>query len=465
HGGADGDFLEAAAGASADGEAGADNCPGAAAKTSCPGTATAVAARNTGAVSVGISAPGATGTTQLYLVGSSADDVVAVTYSAASVEFQLSSGQFDQSAEDEGGCAVTMTVATCPLTGPLDSIVLAGMGADDGITASGFPSTAGVVVTGGQGNDTITGGDLSEDVLADGPGSGDDDLSGLDRDDALLHNGGPDRLFGGAGNDLFLSVSICDQEALSGEAGRDNSSWARLGAEGVSAQLDPGRAGEVGVGGTPACPANAFDSLQGIEDLEGSNQPDVFFGDAERNQLLGHKGADSYFAGAGDDSILANSADDDTAIDCGDGVDSALIDLRPQFNDPVPVNCESVREAEPNNFRTVTELPPPPLPEPPPADLTPPRTRITHRPPKLVIARDLPRRVSFRFASSEPGSSFRCKLDRRPFGVCTPPRVFNLGRGRHAVRIFAVDAAGNRDPSPALFRFEVRRAKPASARG
>ena len=44
------------------------------------------------------------------------------------------------------------------------------------------------------------------------------------------------------------------------------------------------------------------------------------------NQLLGHLGADVYAALAGEDSILANSGDDDLAIDCGEGIDSALID-------------------------------------------------------------------------------------------------------------------------------------------
>lgn len=436
------------------GEGGADNLNGGADGDNVDG---AVVTRDSAEVSVGFMAPGS-GPGQLYLVGSSAGDDVTASYSTSSVVFTLSGATFDDGPAAAAGCSVVPTTATCPLpVAGLDSVLIAGMGGDDEIGASGFPSAVGVVVLGGDDDDDLTGGELSEDVLVDGPGSGGDDLTALGGDDALLHNGGPDELLGGSGNDLFLSVSICDEEVLAGGAGRDNSSWARLGTIGAAAQLDSGRAGGVGAGGVPTCAGNAFDSLQSIEDLEGSNQADAFFGDADRNQLLGHAGPDSYFAGAGDDSILANSADDDTAIDCGEGTDSALVDFHPQFNDPAPVSCETVREAAKNNFRTVTELPPPPPPpEPPPPDRTAPRTRIAFGPAKLLVAHG-PRRVVFRFGSNERGASFRCQLDRRPFRSCASPKAYVVGRGRHVVRVFAIDPAGNRDLSPALFRFRVRR--------
>jgi len=438
------------------GGGGADNIVGGAdGDSESPGGA--VTPRDPAEVSVGIMAPGF-GPAQLYLVGSGAGDDVTATYSASSVAFSLAGAVFDESPSAASGCTVDATAATCPLPAAgLDSLLLAGMGGDDELNAGGFPSTASVVILGGNGDDELTGGELSEDVLVDGPDDGADTSTALGGDDALLHNGGADELLGGTGNDLFLSVSICDEESIAGGAGRDNSSWARLNAVGVAADLALGRAGEVGAGGLPACAGGAFDSLLSVEDLEGSNQADAFAGDFGRNQLLGHGGPDSYFAAAGDDSVLANSGDDDTAIDCGEGTDSALIDFRPQFNDPVPINCESVREAAKNNFRTVTELPPPPPPpEPPPADRIAPRTRITFGPAKLLTAHG-PRRVVFRFGSNERGSSFRCKLDRRPYRPCASPKAYAAGRGAHAFRVFAIDSAGNRDPSPALFRFRVRR--------
>ena len=433
------------------------------------------ATRDTGLVSVGMmTPPAATPYTQLYLVGSSGDDDVTATYSPGAVSFELGAGEFDQSPSDDGGCEIaTATEATCALATPLDSLLLAGMGGDDTIVAAGFPASAGVVAIGGEGGDSITGRD-GEDILVDGPGSGADVLSALGGDDALTHNGGADQLLGGDGNDLFLSDSICDGEEVVGGTGRDNSSWARLDAS-VSADLEAGVAGDPGSGGSPECASGELDSMAEIEDLEASSAPDVLRGDAGPNQLLGHKSPDSYFAGGGSDTILANSGDTgpgdfDVTIDCGADADSALID-RPQFGgDPVPVNCETVTEADPNSFQTGTKLPPPPLdetppvaePEPPPT-VTPPRDRIAPRtrlgshPPARVFSARPWRTVSFRFAADEPGARFRCKLDARPYRACTSPRAYRVKAGRHAFRVVAIDRAGNADPTPALFRFAVRR--------
>jgi Ca2+-binding RTX toxin-like protein len=449
-GGADGDYCVSAGAAISGCEAGA-------------------AQRDTGKVSVGfMTPPGATPYAQLYLVGSSGSDSVAASYGSTAVTFQLAAGAFDQSAGDAGGCAIeTATEATCPLSVPLDSLLLAGMAGNDTISVSGFPETTGILATGGEGGDSLGGRD-GEDILVDGPGAGADTLTASGGDDALTHNDGVDELLGGDGNDLFLSVSICDGEAVVGGTGRDNSSWARFTGGGVQANLELGQAGMPVDGPAPSCSGD-LDSLQEIEDLEGSNGEDVFYGDEGPNQLLGHKKADAYFAGVGSDSILANSGDTesgdfDVTIDCGSDADSALID-RPQFGgDPTPVNCESVAEADPNNFRTVTQLPPPPPPEPeepppppPPLDRRAPRTTLAFHPRPRLFSERKWRRVAFSFASNERGSRFRCKLDRNPYRACTSPRAYAVKVGRHVFRVFAVDQAGNRDPSPALFRFRVVR--------
>lgn len=446
-GGADGDFCEVAAGTTA----------------SC---GSAIVTRDPGKVSVGFMTPtGATPYAQLYLVGSSGADDVTATYSPSAVAFHLSAGTFDESAGDAGGCTVNATDATCSLSSPLDSLLLAGMGGNDTIAATNFPASAGVVEIGGEGSDSLTGGEESEDILVDGPGSGADTLDARGGDDALTHNGGADELLGGNGNDLFLSNSVCDGERIVGGAGRDNGSWARFG-EGVEANLAAGTAGRPGSGEAPACGGEPLDSVAEVEDLEGSSFADVLYGDGGPNQLLGHSGADTYFAGAGEDSILANSADADKVIDCGPDADSALIDF-PQYGDPEPVECEQVAEGEPNNFRTVTELPPPPLPAPPPEakppvkkpprDRQPPQTRLGSHPRALLFTHRKWRTVAFRFASSETGSRFLCKLDGKPYRGCASPRLYRVKAGRHAFRVFAIDAAGNRDRTPVLFKFQVRR--------
>jgi Ca2+-binding RTX toxin-like protein len=419
-----------------------------------------IAARDPNKVSIGLMTPPGGAYSQLYLSGSSGADVATATYSTGSVSFALSQGSFDQSAAAAAGCSFGPGQATCPLASPLDSIVLAGMGGDDTLTAAGFPSSVTVVIAGGEGSDSLNGGDASEDVLVDGPEAGADVLNAFAGDDALLHNGGADRLYGGEGNDLFLSSSVCDGNLLSGGNGRDNASWARFG-EGVAVDLGSGQAGRPGVGGAPSC-GGGLDSLQEIEDLEGSNFADAFFGDAGPNQLLGHEGPDIYYAGAGADSILANSGDADPVIDCGDDIDRALIDY-PQYGDATPVNCEVVREAAPNSFQLLPDFPVP-IPPPPPAvakppvrDRTSPRTKILARPPAIVTTTKARARVVFRFSSNERGSSFRCKLDRKPYRACSSPRVYLLARGRHTVRIFAVDPSGNADRTPALLSLRVRR--------
>jgi Ca2+-binding RTX toxin-like protein len=415
-------------------------------------------------VSVGLMTPPGGAYSQLYLTGSNGADTATATYSASSVGFTLAAGSFDLSASAAAGCTVTTIQASCPLSAPLDSIVLAGMGGEDSLSANGFPSSVTVVELGGEGSDQLLGGSASEDLLVDGPGGGADVLTALGGDDALLHNGGADQLFGGEGNDLFLSNSVCDGNLLSGGPGRDNASWARFD-EGVGVNLGSGQAGRPGAGATPSCGGGGLDSLGEIEDLEGSDSADVFYGDAGPNQLLGHKGPDVYVAGAGADSILANSGDADPVIDCGDDIDRALVDFA-EYGDAVPVNCEAVREAAPNSFQLLPDfpIPTPPPPSPPavkvkPAvrDRTPPRTRILARPRAVLTTSKARARAVFRFASNERGSSFRCKLDRKPYRPCVSPRIYRLGRGRHTVRIFAIDRSGNVDRTPALLSLRVRR--------
>jgi hypothetical protein len=440
------------------GEGGADTLVGGADGDS--GDAGGIATRDTSKVSVGFMTPaGATPYAQLYLVGSSGSDDVTATYTPAAVTFTLAAGAFDQSPSDAGGCTIeSATKAICAFAAPLDSLLLAGMGGNDTIEATTFPFLVSVVAIGGEGNDNLEGGNESEDVLVDGPGVGNDVLSGLGGDEALTHNGGADELLGGDGNDLFLSNSVCDDERILGGPGRDNASWARFG-EGIEANLSAGTAGRPGSGEAPGCGGETLDSLAEVEDLEGSGSGDVFYGDSGPNQLLGHPGPDALFAGAGEDSILANSGDADLVIDCGPDNDSALVD-HPQFGDPAPIECESVAEADPNNFRTVTQLPPPPPPPPeppPPADRQAPRTTLGFHPRSLLVTHRKWRRVAFRFVSNEPGSSFRCKLDRKPYRGCTSPRPYAVKAGRHVFRVFAVDRAGNRNPSPNLFRFRVLR--------
>ncbi|HEX2393327.1 MAG TPA: Ig-like domain-containing protein, partial [Solirubrobacterales bacterium] len=69
------------------------------------------------------------------------------------------------------------------------------------------------------------------------------------------------------------------------------------------------------------------------------------------------------------------------------------------------------------------------------------------------------RPVKLKFSSDQPGSSFQCKLDKRPFKPCRTP--FKLAKvrkkGRHVLRVRAVNPQGTVDPTPAIYKWKVRK--------
>ena len=87
-----------------------------------------------------------------------------------------------------------------------------------------------------------------------------------------------------------------------------------------------------------------------------------------------------------------------------------------------------------------------------PVDRTPPRTTILAAPPSGTTRTF----ATIFFRSSEPGSTFRCSLDGRPFTPCRSPfRRTGLARTLHTFRVRAVDEAGNADRTPALHRWQI----------
>jgi hypothetical protein len=89
-------------------------------------------------------------------------------------------------------------------------------------------------------------------------------------------------------------------------------------------------------------------------------------------------------------------------------------------------------------------------PPPPPAthDTTAPRTTITRK-----------TKTKLFFKSSEPGSTFPCKLDKGKFKPCRSPyKLAHLKPGRHTLAVAATDAAGNTDKTPAKRTFVIRKA-------
>jgi Ca2+-binding RTX toxin-like protein len=411
YGGADGDRLEGEGGSDTiDGGPGSDRCGSPEAGASCERGAgdEGVVPRDQSKVTAGLLAPAEARYSQLYLSGSNGRDEVSASYAPGAVTFSLGPGStaaFAGASTSEGCDAPAGATLTCPLAKPLDSIVIFGFGGDDALEASSFPRSVAVVISGGEGDDTVTGGEQSEDVLVDGTGEGSDVLEARGGDDALTNNEGVDHLHGGTGNDLLLSNSLCDGDALDGGADRDNASWSKFQGSAVDAHLDTGQAGEVGAGGMPECGGGTLDSLQAIEDLEGTGFGDVFYGDGGENQLLGWGGEDEYSAGGDDDRILANSGDFDPRIECGEGNDTAFVDfpvLSP--HDVAAPDCEQVHEAPKNVFRAETELEVPPVSGAPPP---PPFVKPIPKEPKQSPP---PRRSCV--AASRPGP-LRCAVEPR----------------------------------------------------
>ncbi|HET7484923.1 MAG TPA: NosD domain-containing protein [Solirubrobacterales bacterium] len=85
-------------------------------------------------------------------------------------------------------------------------------------------------------------------------------------------------------------------------------------------------------------------------------------------------------------------------------------------------------------------------------DKTPPQTKIVKGPKAKTHATT----VKFKFSSSEAGSTFECKLDKQPFKPCRSPKKYKkLKPGKHVFKVWAIDKAGNVDPTPAKKKFKI----------
>jgi hypothetical protein len=84
-------------------------------------------------------------------------------------------------------------------------------------------------------------------------------------------------------------------------------------------------------------------------------------------------------------------------------------------------------------------------------DATAPETTLGARPRSRTTAVS----ASFTFSATEQ-ATFRCKLDASAFAACTSPKSYaRIRRTAHTFQVRAVDAAGNVDPTPAVFRWTI----------
>jgi hypothetical protein len=85
------------------------------------------------------------------------------------------------------------------------------------------------------------------------------------------------------------------------------------------------------------------------------------------------------------------------------------------------------------------------------------RTFIRHRPGTRLRTHSHTTRVVLHLGSSEAGATFACRIDGGLFHSCPATLIRRFGIGWHSVRVIASDGAGNSDPTPAVYRFEVVR--------
>ena len=75
------------------------------------------------------------------------------------------------------------------------------------------------------------------------------------------------------------------------------------------------------------------------------------------------------------------------------------------------------------------------------------------------------RKATFSFSATEASSTFTCKLDKKVTGSCRSPKAYTkLKPGKHTFTVFATDAAGNADKSPAIAKFKITKPKKKSGR-
>lgn len=213
----------------------------------------------------------------------------------------------------------------------VDRINFLGFGGDDQF--SNNTSTESLQI-GGNGNDTLTGGSVFDQING---GNGNDTLRGGDGNDRLIAGFGDDHVFGGLGNDTIFGSA--DTNRLDGENGDDIifggdqvdtifggtgiDQIFGLGGDDIIDVGDGGVAGTAGIGQADfVLGLGGNDTIRagtGLNVLYGGDGNDTLIGGNGENRLHGQKGNDALTGGNNND-YLAGGEDDDV-INALDGAD------------------------------------------------------------------------------------------------------------------------------------------------
>jgi hypothetical protein len=89
-----------------------------------------------------------------------------------------------------------------------------------------------------------------------------------------------------------------------------------------------------------------------------------------------------------------------------------------------------------------------------------PRVTFTKAPPgKVNLKSGSKAKLLFKFKADKPGSSFRCRIDKKAFGPCSATTKVKARVGRHRFEVYAIDELGNVGTSTARRLFRVEKKK------
>ena len=201
---------------------------------------------------------------------------------------------------------------------PFPSLTLEYETAASGVTVNLTSNTA----TGGGGTDTLVGvfqsisGSAFNDTLTGDNsfnslygGAGDDTLSGLGGNDYLAGANGNDTLSGGAGIDMLTGGG--GDDILDGGTEVDTADYRNADPRsfGLGVTVDLAIAGPQNTG------SQGFDTLSGIENIDGSYFDDQLFGNSADNVLTGETGNDVLNGRGGNDTLDGGFGDDTYYVD------------------------------------------------------------------------------------------------------------------------------------------------------
>lgn len=181
---------------------------------------------------------------------------------------------------------------------------------DDTLTGTG--AGAGLVIDGGDGNDSIVGGAFNDTLTG---GAGTDTLTGGDGDD-VFHIDAADRVEGGNGfdtvhvqgdGDLSLDLSYPSIERVFSGGGND-----RFFAGATAVEVDAGAGNDDLMGGDGN---DTFNGGDGNDNLFGRGGNDVLVGGAGNDTLFGGDGDDVLIGGAGDNVLFGDAGNDSFYVD------------------------------------------------------------------------------------------------------------------------------------------------------